>query len=145
MTIAGKPQAGDRIGYGPIYPLRFVGGDFEAGSGFALVRSAALIILGADAATQDGKVHGEFPANPRLGTSIRRYIHRNIRGLFSTIIRVAGVEGLTRFEPRLEINPSRSDVTTDNRRRVKIQLRARVNPEYSGTGVSDSGGIEATY
>lgn len=143
MGIAGKPQTGDRIGYGPTFPLRFVGGDFEAGSGFALVRSSALIILGADAATQDGKVRGEFPANPRLGTSIRRYIHKNIRGLYATVVRVAGIEGITQFEPRLDINPTRSEVLTDNRRRVTIQLRARVKPEYSGSAISHPDTIKA--
>lgn len=142
MSQAGKPQAGDKVGYGVLYPLRFVGGDFEAGTGYDLVKSAAEIIIGADAASEDGKVRGEFPANPRLGTNLRRYIHKNIRGDRETIVRAAGLEGITRLDQRLILDPSQFRLGSVNEGRTSIAIGIQLDPEFTGT--RESGSINTT-
>lgn len=140
MTIQGKSQTGDRIGYGVIFPLRFVGGDFEAGSGFVLVKSAAEIIIEAEAASEDGKIRGEFPANHRLGTHLRRYIHKNIRGDDDAVVRAAGLEGMTELDPRIILDPEQFNIAKTLDRRLRVRVGIRMDPVY--TGESQGGSVE---
>ena len=137
MTIQGKPQPGDRNGYGVLYPLRFVGGDFEAGSGFELAKSSAQIILDAEAASEDGVNRGEFPANRRIGTQMGRYVHKNIRGTWETILRAAGLEGLTQLDPRIILDPSKFTVTNINDRRIRVKVGIQGDPAYTGSSKTD--------
>lgn len=134
MTQQGRPQEGDKVGYGVLYPIRFVGNDFESGSGFELILASVQLILDTTAASEDGKIRGECPANMRLGTHIRRYIHKNIRGMHKDIIRAAGVEGITDLEPRVILDPSSFDITPNQLdRRIRIVLGIQSDPEYTGT------------
>lgn len=134
MGIQGKPQEGDKVGYGVLYPLRFVGTDFEAGSGFELIASAAQFIIDATAASEDGKIRGELPANQRLGTHLRRYIHKNIRDMHKDIVRAAGIEGITELEPRIILDPQAFDITPSTLdRRIRVALGIQSDPEYTGT------------
>jgi hypothetical protein len=142
MSQAGKPQPGDKVGYGVLYPLRFVGGDFEAGTGLDLVESAALIIVGAESASEDGRIRGEFPANPRLGTQLKRYIHKNIRGDRDTVIRTAGLEGITRLDQRLILDPSKFKIGAATNNRTTISIGIQLDPEF--TGDREAGTIKTT-
>lgn len=141
MTQQGRPQTGDRIGYGVFFPLRFVGNDFESGSGFELVKSSAEIIIGAQAASEDGKARGEFKANKRIGTQLRRYVHKNIRGIWLTVIRAAGLEGLTELDPRIILDPSKFSIAKVTDRRMRVRVGIMTDPEY--TGESQGGTAES--
>lgn len=138
MTIQGKPQPGDRNGYGVLYPLRFVGGDFEAGSGFDLAKSSAQIIIEAEAASEDGKMPGEFPANRRLGSHLRRYVHKNISGVYETVLRAAGLDGITELDPRITIDPESFSVVHQLDRRARIRIGIQGDPEYTGERRNDT-------
>ena len=132
MTQQGKPQAGDRVGYGVLFPLRFVGGDFESGSGFELVKASAEIIIGAESASEDGKSRGDFPANHRLGTHLQRYVHENIRGDDNTVLRAAGLEGITELDPRIILDPSKFDVSNTTDRRLRIRMGIQTDSQFTG-------------
>jgi hypothetical protein len=134
MTQQGKPQDGDKVGYGVLYPIRFVGGDFESGTGFELIKSSAQLILDCTAASQDGKIRGELPANLRLGTHLRRFIHKNIRGMHKDIVRAAGLEGITELEPRIILDPDAFELTPSQLdRRIRVAVGIQSDPEYTGT------------
>jgi phage baseplate assembly protein W len=132
VTQQGKPQTGDRVGHGVLFPLRFVGNDFETGSGFELVKSSTEIIIGASAASEDGETRGEFRANKRLGTQLRRYVHKNIRGIWLTVIRAAGLEGLTELEPRVILDPGQFSIAKTLDRRMRVRIGIRTDPAYTG-------------
>jgi hypothetical protein len=132
MSQAGKPQPGDKVGYGVLYPLRFVGGDFEAGTGLELVQSAAEIIVGAESASEDGKTRGEFPAHPRLGTQLKRYVHKNIRGDRTAVVRAAGLEGITRLDQRIILDPAGFSMGGATNNRTTIGIGLQLDPEFTG-------------
>ncbi len=140
MSQAGKPQPGDKIGYTVLYPLRFVGGDFEAGTGFEAVKSSAQIIVGADAASENGNARGEFPANRRIGTHLRAYLHKNIRGVYETVLRTAGMEGITQLDPRIILDPAKFRVGSVADNQVRIGIGLQLDPAF--TGETRSGDVE---
>jgi len=134
----GRPQTGDRLGYGVLFPLRFVGGDFEAGTGFALVKSSAEIIIGATAASEDGEIRGEMRANKAIGTQLGRYVHKNIRGVFKDVVRTAGLEGITELDPRIILDPKQFEVGRTLERKWRVRMGLQTDPEYTGESKGDT-------
>lgn len=132
MTQQGRPQTGDRVGYGVLFPLRFVGSDFETGRGFALVKSSAEIIIGARSASEDGKARGEVRANKGIGTQIGRYVHKNIRGDLNAVVRAAGLEGITKLDPRIILDPAGFNLAQMLDRRWRMRVGIQTDPEYTG-------------
>ena len=145
MSALGTPEQGDRTGWGPLYPLRFVGNDFDCGTGWPLVKSAVLNIIGAKGASEDGGQRGEFPALRRLGTQVSRAIHKNIqrqgtKWIAPQFARIYALDAISQFEPRADVDPNKITIKPLSRR-ARVVIKSRLNAELTGR---DDGGEIAT-
>jgi hypothetical protein len=137
-----QKKEGDRIGKGPIAPLRRDYGDFAMGSGSDLVAECAKQALMVRGASEDGFLRGEYPWRKLFGSQIERLRHANIRfvGIDEDLAKVYVADAIEFWEPRAVVDLGTTQLGQSRRgknyRQIKVNVAPR--PELSGTDVKET-------
>jgi phage baseplate assembly protein W len=103
--------ATDTTGRGLLFPLRRVHGDFESATGETLLRSCARKVINTRGYRFRGRVPGEYRWRPDFGSQVHLLRHSNRRLVEGDAGIIYAAEAMERWEPRVRIETSRSEVT----------------------------------
>lgn len=112
------------VGFGLLFPLRWVGDDFEAGSGSALFRARLLKILGTQAASPDGRSTGEYPWRRNFGSQLAQLRHSDYGDLFDDLVQVFATDAIAQWEPLAIVGLVETAVSREgNGQKVLLAIR----------------------
>jgi phage baseplate assembly protein W len=124
------------VGFGVLFPLRFIGDDFDTSSGGALFRSRLAKILGVQSADPDGVFTGEYPWRRNFGSQVGRLRHANVGDLFEDIAQVYAVDAITEWEPLAIAGLTETEVVQEgNGQKTLLKVRFSRFSDQTGDAV----------
>lgn len=134
-------NAGDRIGWGLLFPFKREASDFSAGGGELLVASAVRRVIGVKGSGWGGA--GEYPWRRGLGSHVDRLRHSNLRGAARDLAAVYATDAVRRWEPRAEVDPGATTATRDtgDSRLLRIRIYFGLTGELGTMAPGSSGGL----
>ena len=132
--VAGLAPIEDRslLGYGLLAPLRRDRRlDFASAGGVQLVRSAISQILGTRA--DDGRMTGELPWRPEMGSLLHRLQYAAIDDSFASLVRSRVIGAISLWEPRARITSVQVVRAADAQGHLQALIRVAFDIVQSGT------------